>query len=171
VLAVTLEAFGDDEEPGHEEEVGIAAPRTLALLGIAFACCTLLLAGMPPFSGFLAKFAIIDAVLNLGGLGTSPAISAPSWWLVSLLIVSGLAAMIALLRAGINTFWVTFDGEVPRVRVVEMLPILLLLGLCLALTVLAGPAMGYMQATAHDLHMPGDYLGSVLGGGNGGKLQ
>lgn len=162
VLAVTLEAFGDDEEPIHEEEIGIATPRTLAMLGLAFASCALLLAGMPPFSGFLAKFAIIGAVLNLDGLGAGGTVPAASWVLVALLIASGLAAMIALLRAGINTFWVTFDGEVPRVRVVEMAPILLLLGLCLLLTLLAGPALTYMNATAQYLHLPAGYVGGVL---------
>ena len=166
VLAVTLEAFGDDGEP--EEEVGVATPRTLALLGMAFVICAILLAGMPPFSGFLAKFAMIGAVLNLEGLGASDAVSGASWWLVALLIVSGLAAMIGLLRAGINTYWISFDAEVPRIRVVEMLPVLLLLGLCLTLTVLAGPAMGYMQAAAQDLHVPIGYLGSVLAGADGG---
>ncbi|QDZ11274.1 monovalent cation/H+ antiporter subunit D [Devosia ginsengisoli] len=163
VLAVTLEAFGDDEEPAHDEEIGIATPLTLALLGIAFLCCALVIAGMPPFSGFIAKFAMIGAVLNPQGLGASVGISATSWALVALLIVSGLAATIALLRAGINIFWVTFDGEVPRVSIAEMLPVLLLLGLCVILTVLAGPAMAYMQDTAQYLHVPTAYVDVLLG--------
>jgi multicomponent K+:H+ antiporter subunit D len=168
ILAVTLEAFGDDEEPVHEEEIGIATPRALTVLGMAFTCCALLLAGMPPFSGFVAKFAMITAVFNLDGLGTPTVISAASWVLVTLLIVSGLGSMIALLRMGINTFWVTFDGDVPRIRGVEMLPILALLALCLLLTMLAGPAMTYMEATAQALHLPGGYVGTVLGTGAGG---
>jgi multicomponent K+:H+ antiporter subunit D len=167
VLALTLEAFGDDEELEHEEEIGVATPRTLAVLGAAFACCALLLAGMPPFSGFLAKFAMIAAVFNPGGLGEIATISSPSWVLVTLLVVSGLATMIALLRAGINTFWVTFDSEVPRVGGVEMAAILALLAVCLLLTVLAGPAMSYMQATADNLHLPAGYIDNVLHGGGG----
>jgi multicomponent K+:H+ antiporter subunit D len=168
ILAITLEAFGDDEEPVHEEEVGIATPRALTVLGMAFTCCALLLAGMPPFSGFVAKFVMITAVFNLDGLGTPSVISTASWGLVTLLVVSGFASMIALIRAGINTFWVTFDGDVPRIRGVEMLPILSLLALCLLLTLLAGPAMTYMEATAHALHLPDGYVGTVLGTGAGG---
>jgi multicomponent K+:H+ antiporter subunit D len=168
ILAVTLEAFGDDEEPVHEEEIGIATPRALTVLGMAFTCCALLIAGMPPFSGFVAKFAMITAVFNLDGLGTPTVISAGSWGLVTLLIVSGLGSMIALLRMGINTFWVTFDGDVPRIRSIEMLPILLLLSLCLLLTLLAGPAMSYMEATAQALHLPDGYIATVLGTGAGG---
>jgi multicomponent K+:H+ antiporter subunit D len=161
VLAITLEAFGDDEDPQHEEEVGVATPRTLAILAVAFACCGLLLAGMPPLSGFLAKFAMISAVFNPNGLGAGD-IPPQSWWVAAFMIVSGLATMIALVRSGINTFWVPFDSEVPRVRAAEMAPVLLLLGLCVLLTVLAGPAMQYADATAGDLHRAAGYTGAVL---------
>ncbi len=172
VLAVTLEAFGDDEEPVDAEEVGVATPRTLAFLGLAFGCCALLLAGMPPLSGFLAKFAMIGAVLNLGGFGSGAPVGLGTWALVALLIISGLAAMIALLRAGINTFWVPLENEVlPRVSAVELAAVLTLLGLCVLLTVLAGPAMSYMEATAAYLHLPRDYMHVVLGTANGGGIQ
>jgi len=164
ILAVTLEAFGDDEEePEHDEEIGIAVPATLAFLGISFAVCAILLAGMPPLSGFLAKFVMIEAML-----GAESSVSAATWWLVALLIISGLAAMITLLRNGINIFWVTLDSEVPRVRVVEIVPILLLLGLCVALTVFAGPAMGFMEAAAGYLHSGTSYVEAVLGPVAGG---
>ena len=39
---------------------------------------------------------------------------------------------------------------------------MLLLALCLALTVQAGPVMRYMEATAQSLHAPQDYVRSVL---------
>jgi multicomponent K+:H+ antiporter subunit D len=167
VLAVTLEAFGDDEEPVHDEEVGVATPRALALLGGAFACCALVLAGMPPLAGFVAKFAMLGAMLDPGGLGGGGRIGIEAWALLVLLIGSGLGVMIAMLRAGINTFWVTFDGEVPSIRAVEMAPILFLLGLCVLLTVLAGPAMTYMGATAHYLSLPAEYVGAVMATGGG----
>ena len=38
----------------------------------------------------------------------------------------------------------------------------LLLALCVGLTVAAGPAMDYMQATARSLHAPQDYVRQVL---------
>ncbi len=168
ILAVTLEAFGDDEEePEHAEEIGIAVPATLAFLGISFACCAMLLAGMPPFSGFLAKFVMIDAMLGADA-ASGGGVPATTWWLMGLLIVSGLAAMITLMRNGINIFWVTLDNEVPRVRVVEIVPILLLLGLCLALTVFVAPTMGFMEAAAGYLHSSTSYVEAVLGPVAGG---
>jgi len=50
---------------------------------------------------------------------------------------------------------------VPRVGVVEIVPVGLLLALCVGLTVAAGPAMEYMQAAAEALYVPGDHLRGV----------
>jgi multicomponent K+:H+ antiporter subunit D len=157
VLAVTMEAYGDTDEPELEEEVGVAIPATLAILGICFAGCALLLAGMPPLSGFVAKFALLTAMV-----GPSTGTSAVTWGLVALLILSGLFAMISLVRAGIRTFWAPIEGVVPRVRVIELIPIAFLLALCLVITVQAGPLMRYADATAQSLHDPKAYVRDVL---------
>src|SRR5690606_16491319 len=91
------------------------------------------------------------------------AISGISWILVALLLVSGFAAVIAFARAGIRSFWLLpAEGAPPRVRVIEMAPIVSLLFLCIALTILAGPAMRIVGSTAEGLHSPAEYIGSVL---------
>lgn len=164
VLAVTMEAYGDDEEEEEEEEVGVVLPATLAILGTCFAVVAILLIGLPPFSGFIAKFLILAAVLN--GDGAAPTLSMPvspaSWVLIALILLSGLSALIAMTRTGIRTFWASLEGNVPRVLVREVVPIAGLLAVCLALTIAAGPAMQYMDATARSLHNPKDYINSVL---------
>lgn len=164
VLAVTMEAYGDDEEEEEEEEVGAVLPATLAILGTFFAICAILLIGLPPFSGFIAKFLLLAAVFN--GEGSTPQLAMPvspaSWVFITLILLSGLSALIAMTRTGIRTFWASLEGNVPRVLVREAVPIAGLLAVCLALTIAAGPAMQYMDATARALHSPEDYIDSVL---------
>ncbi|KAB2656570.1 monovalent cation/H+ antiporter subunit D [Brucella tritici] len=164
VLAVTMEAYGDDEEEEDEDEIGAVLPATLAVLGTFFGICAILLIGLPPFSGFIAKFLILAAVFN--GDGPTPQLAMPvspaSWALVALLLLSGLSALIAMTRTGIRTFWASLEGNVPRVLVREVVPIAGLLAICLALTIAAGPAMRYMDETARSLHNPASYISSVL---------
>jgi multicomponent K+:H+ antiporter subunit D len=168
VLAVTLEAYGDDEEPEHEPEVGAATPGSFAALGIAFMGCVILIAGLPPLSGFLGKFAIIAAMLGLEGPGAA-SLPAGIWVLIAALILSGLAATIALMRSGINTFWVSFDGIIPAIRAVEIAPILLLLAVGVGLTVYAQPSMSYMSAAASALYAPAEPALAVMDSARGGR--
>lgn len=78
------------------------------------------------------------------------------------LILSGFATLIAMARAGIRTFWASPDRTVPRVRVIEMAPVMFLLIICAVQTVMAGPVIRFMQATAQSLHAPAGYVGDVL---------
>lgn len=164
VLAVTREAFGTGEEEqdiNEPEAVGVAMPAIIALLGIGFAVCALLLAGLPPLPGFLGKFAILAPLLG------PPEAAAPvsSWLLVGALILSGLATVVAMLRTGIDIFWASPPTSPPRVSLLEIAPIASLLLLCAGLAVMAGPAMDYMLSAATGLHAPGAYVAGVLGAG------
>ncbi|MDK1386131.1 monovalent cation/H+ antiporter subunit D [Sinorhizobium sp. 8-89] len=154
VLAVTMEAYGDFDEDEEEEEVGVAIPGTMAVLGLCFCLCAVLLSGLPPLSGFVAKFAILRGLFDMPGTDLATAMSATEWTYVVLLILSGLAAMIAMNRIGIRTFWASIEGTVPRVFVIEITPVVVLLAACIFLSLQAGPAMRYMQAAADDLLNP-----------------
>jgi multicomponent K+:H+ antiporter subunit D len=85
-----------------------------------------------------------------------------TWVLIGLLTVSGLATLIAMTRSGISSFWARMDDSIPRVRVIEMAPVLALLLLCVGLTLGGEPAMRYMHATTHALQNPHDYAKAVL---------
>src|SRR3546814_19481199 len=88
-------------------------------------CSSDLLAGLPPLSGFIAKFAIIDALLRTGAVGPM------NWSLIGLIIVSGLATMIVMTRAGIDLLWTPAEDAPPRLSLVEVAPTGLLLAVCL----------------------------------------
>ncbi|MBS9478648.1 monovalent cation/H+ antiporter subunit D [Ancylobacter radicis] len=162
VLAVSQEVFGDpdDEIEDEEDEVGVAIPATIAMLGGAFVACTVLLAGLPPLSGFIAKFAMLSALLNEAG-----SIKPDDWAFVILLMLSGFITLVAMSRSGIRALWVPSGDEIPRVRAIEILPIGALLFICVGLTILGGPAMRYMEATAQVLYWPQVYAQDVLGTG------
>src|SRR4051812_38118449 len=159
VLAVTREYYGEEDELEQSNEVGIAIPATMGILGLAFIGCALVISGLPPFSGFIAKFALLTAALN-PPTGVAPT---AAWVLLPVLILSGLAALIATTRAGIRAFWASPDRTVPRVRLLEIAPVGLLLLLCAIQTVKAGPIMRFMQSTAQSLHTPQGYIRDVLG--------
>jgi multicomponent K+:H+ antiporter subunit D len=162
VLAVTMEAYGDVDENEAEKEGGVAVPGTMAVLGLCFCACAILLSGLPPLSGFLAKFAMLHGVFNPGSFGADAPVSGAEWAYTALLILSGLAAMIAMNRVGIRTFWTSIEGTIPRVFLIEITPVLLLLAACVFLSFQAGPAMRYMDATAKSLEQPQNYIGRVM---------
>lgn len=162
LIAVTAETLGEDTGEEAEAEGGTATPGTIAVLGACFAGCALLLIGLPPLSGFIAKLALLAALLAPAGQGAGAGLPVANWTLAVLLLLSGLAALLTLSRVGIRTFWAPVDAVVPRVLAVEIVPILFLLLLTLGLTIKGGPVMRYMEETARAVHAPAAYIDDVL---------
>ena len=98
----------------------------------------------------------------LAALLAGDPVPAATWAFLALLLLSGLAAVIGLGRAGIRVFWAAEERSVPRVRVIEIAPAAALLAACIALTVAAGPAMRYTEEAARALHAPDAYIEEVL---------
>ncbi|NYT61839.1 monovalent cation/H+ antiporter subunit D [Alcaligenaceae bacterium] len=162
VLAVSLEAF-DLEDPEaadrSDDVVGVAIPAAMAFLGMAFIACALLVTGLPPLSGFVAKFSLLSAALQTSATDTpTPA----AWMLVAGVLISGLAGIIALGRTGIRLFWSTEDAVTPRLRVSEAGPVGVLILACVALAFWAGPVMSFVEDTAKYLDKPSTYINAVL---------
>jgi multicomponent K+:H+ antiporter subunit D len=144
-----------------QDEVGIAIPAALAFIGLAFVCCVLLTAGLPPLSGFLAKFALLRTAI---GANAGAATSWHTWAFCAAVLATGVAAMIALTRAGARLFWSVRGRTTPRLRIIEVAPTAFLILLCVALTAGAGPVMAYLDSAARSLHSPEIYIRVVTGG-------
>jgi multicomponent K+:H+ antiporter subunit D len=180
LLVELVERIGTDVQPGRPDAdvepdeddnldddelplVGRAFPVSTALLGLAFMASTVLVAGLPPLSGFLAKVALLRSVMSGGAAGEAAALAPVSaaWWILALLLVSGLGATISLSRAGVRHFW-SSGGAAPRIKGVEVLPVLALMLSSVLLTVFAEPVLRYTRATAAGLHAPRGYIDAVL---------
>jgi multicomponent K+:H+ antiporter subunit D len=128
------------------------------LIGGLFFVTAILLAGLPPLSGFIGKFMILKAALAHPHLA----------WIMGIVLIAGLLALIALARSGSLLFYkvqtARGHGQViittPIFR--EVVPIIGLLGLCLILVVSAGPVIGFLQLTAEQLMAPSYYVQAVL---------
>ena len=148
----------DDEQKAM---VGQVIPWTMAFLGVSFIACALLIIGMPPLSGFIGKLTLLSALLNPNGLGIDAPISPAAWALLALLVLSGLASLLAFSRMGISRFWTPQERPSPTLRRFECLPIVTLLGLCILLTIKAEPLLRYTRAAADSLDHPGQYISAV----------
>ena len=163
VLAVSLELYGDEEEMVDEDqEVSRTIPAAATIVTLCFAIAALVMAGLPPLSGFLAKFAMISSALAADG-----APNAATWWMIGSLIISGLFVLVSMVRNGINIFWTSLPEDgVLQLRTMEIGPILALLSLCVLMALAAGPAMEFFAETAAFIHSSPSYIDVVLPGGS-----
>jgi multicomponent K+:H+ antiporter subunit D len=154
-------AFGvSDPDPfGTEEQVGVAIPRAIAFLGLAFVSCVLLVTGLPPLPGFIAKFALLSTAI---GAAPAEGVAGPAWALTALVLVTGFVSLVALTRAGIRLFWTVTARTTPRLQVGEAAPVAFLIALVIALGVATSPVMSYLEAAAVSLHEPQSYIRTVL---------
>ena len=165
--------FLDEIEPPRDTNLdeqqealtGRVIPASTAFLGFSFLACTLLLTGTPPLSGFIGKFMMLSGLLSTEEAGSAlqEPVSAAAWAMLALVIMSGFAALVALSRTGIRMFWTPRDRPAAQLKVLECLPIGLLLTLCLLISFRAEPLARYLQAAASELKDPHGYVQAVQG--------
>jgi multicomponent K+:H+ antiporter subunit D len=131
----------------------------MAFLGMSFIACTLLVTGLPPLSGFIAKFLILSAALDSPLLGTLPV---SVWVLWVAVLGSSLIGVIALCQMGVRLFWSSDEIVTPQLRLIEASPVAVLLLLTAVLTAGAGPAMDYLSLAGSSLSSPQTYIDAVL---------
>jgi multicomponent K+:H+ antiporter subunit D len=135
-------------------------------LGVGFFILAVAAAGVPPLAGFFGKALLLQAA------GQTPM----AVWVVTVVLASSLAMMVALARAGSVLFWKPGARSVlpqapalpgfgagaarPAPGVAATVALLLAIVGC---AVFAGPVARYTQATAEQLLDRRDYLQAVLG--------
>lgn len=125
-------------------------------LGGLFFIGAIAISGLPPFSGFIGKLALLQA-----------ASGAQAVLLWSAILLASFVVIVALSRAGSQLFWQ--QGAATR-EPLEQLSALrytcaaLLIGSTVVLLVAAGPVLEYCQAAAQQLLQPDLYLQQLNGG-------
>lgn len=132
------------------------------LMAGLFFLAAIAMAGLPPLSGFIGKLLILDGVRD----------SAAAGLIWATILVTSLLLIVAFARAGSLVFWkglavaATRESEALAGRSYPTLPIAVVASLIAssaALTIFAGPAMRYLEATSVQLFHPTAYIAGVLG--------
>jgi multicomponent K+:H+ antiporter subunit D len=156
-----LEAY-DPEADGlftEDDERTVRIPAPIGILSGGFLIAALMISGLPPLPGFLAKFAMLSPLLEAPA---GPFPWAP-WVLAVLVILSSLFPLIGLARSGIQIWWADERSVPPTIRLGEVAPVTLLLLACIALTFVVEGPFGFIQRTATQLLSPAQYIEAVLG--------
>jgi multicomponent K+:H+ antiporter subunit D len=156
---------------GLEDRLDPGPPVPAApLVGGLFFLLAVLISGLPPLSGFLGKWLLLQASLD------SPMMA----WIYGVVLGAGLLAIFALARTGSLLFYRASEGGMvagggaalavggaPVERGPDwprLWPVLGLVALCLALVATAGPLTEFTAEVADALLTPERYIEAVLGG-------
>jgi len=120
------------------------------------------LAGTPPLSGFIAKVAVVGAMIE-----------ARQYWLAAISLGVSLLTVLSMARVWEEAFWKPAPAgdhpvgrsETPRLGVAILAPVAFLVTLTIGLTVAADPAYRVATRAAEQLLDPSGYVRAVLGEG------
>ena len=129
------------------------------LLALLFAIPALSLAGIPPLSGFWAKFLVIDA-----------AFEAEAGWLAAIGLFVGLLTIYSMSKIWIEAFWkpAPFERSAPRrIPPIMLVSIAMLGAVTIAIGVMPEPLVAYAHAAAQNLLDPSAFPIATFGAGVG----
>jgi len=110
------------------------------------------LAGVPPLSGFFAKFMVIKAGFD-----------GRHWLIVGVSLVASLLTLFSMMKVWQNVFWREAPREWMRQPRAIYLPVMLLVSFSLVLSAVAGPLFSLGMDAAKQLSQPQLYIETVLG--------
>jgi multicomponent Na+:H+ antiporter subunit D len=136
--------------------------RTAPIIAVLFAVPAMSLAGLPPFSGFLAKFALADAGLEAG-----------QWIVVGASLFVGLLTMFSMTKIWSGVFWgePEFEPSLPAAEPAGRLgaplgmivPTAVLALASISVSVFAGELYDVSERASIELLEPSGYVDAVLG--------
>jgi multicomponent Na+:H+ antiporter subunit D len=138
---------------GHLDRLG-GLVRTAPVVAVLFLLSALSLAGIPPFSGFVAKLALVEA-------GTSGG----QWAVVAVSLLVSLLTLFSMAKIWAGAFWSEVEPATPgrRLPTLMVAPTVALTTLGLAVALFAGPLYGLSERAADDLLDGTSYVQAVLG--------
>jgi len=138
---------------------GPELPRGQLLAGV-FLIIALAISGMPPLSGFVGKWLILQASIGEPGMP----------WVFAVLLVTSLLVIMTLARSGTMLFFKIEEGATAGkvVRVLDLGSPLALALIGIGLVVYAGPVYEFGQAAAEQLLQSEAYISAVLQAATGG---
>ncbi|WP_336953704.1 monovalent cation/H+ antiporter subunit D [Acinetobacter sp. AS167] len=136
------------------------------VIAITFFLIALIMAGLPPFSGFLGKVLILQATANLAAQG----------WIIAIILIVSFLSIVAFTRVGFILFWrATTPEDNPKedaYKAYQALPeqapvrndksVYLLLAGLIAYVVCAAPILNYIEKTALQISDTSIYQHSIL---------
>jgi len=149
-----------ERETGETEfdKVGGLARRS-GFFALLFVIPALSLAGIPPFSGFLAKYSLIRSGFDDG-----------QWLIIGIAIVVSLLTLISMTKIWIGLFWGDITPPVPTERVgilrhhqLMTLSTVVLISGTVVIAFMAGPLYEFCVGAAEQLVDPMMYVKAVRG--------
>ncbi|MFZ5815584.1 MAG: proton-conducting transporter membrane subunit [Bacillota bacterium] len=125
-------------------------------LAFTFLATGISLAGVPPFSGFFSKFALLKAGVEQG-----------SWGIVTVSLVVSLFTLFSMVKIYRKAFWGKESGQRRKPsfgdHAMAMLPAVLLLALSVTMGLGARYMMDFAMVAADQLLNPNQYIQAVMG--------
>ncbi|NLD78580.1 MAG: Na+/H+ antiporter subunit D [Acidimicrobiales bacterium] len=134
--------------------------RTAPVIAVLFLVPALALSGVPPLSGFPAKFTMMAA-----------SVTRDEWWILAVMIVVSVLTLISMMKIWVNVFWApaTEGDGVPPSRdkwsagpALMVVPTALLVTATIMIGVFAGPISGMAERAAADLLDTNSYVDAVV---------
>jgi multicomponent Na+:H+ antiporter subunit D len=135
--------------------------RTTPLLAAMFLVTALSVAGIPPLSGFVSKFGLIDAGIAKG-----------EYEIVATSLVVSLLTLFSMVRIWIGAFWSPPDADAQPLPsapkyvgggpALMVAPTAALVACSLAVAIAAGPIYAFSEGAARDLLDRSQYINEVI---------